>query len=163
MYSIRLAKYEDLDKIMGVYAIARRYMEDNGNPTQWGDSYPALEMLKDDIEKKHLFVYIENNEIHGAFAFIIGSDESYVYIENGSWKNDDPYGTIHRIASDGKVKGIFSRCLDYCKELIHNLRIDTHENNSTMRHLIEKNGFEKCGIIYVKDGSPRIAYQYTRN
>ena len=28
-----------------------------------------------------------------------------------------------------------------------------------MQHLIEKNGFQRCGIIYVEDGSPRIAYE----
>ena len=26
---------------------------------------------------------------------------------------------------------------------------------------MEKNGFTKCGIIYVKDGTPRIAYHWT--
>lgn len=28
-----------------------------------------------------------------------------------------------------------------------------------MQHKIEKNGFTRCGIIYITDGSPRIAYQ----
>jgi hypothetical protein len=28
-----------------------------------------------------------------------------------------------------------------------------------MQHLLEKNDYTKCGIIYVDDGSPRIAYQ----
>lgn len=37
--------------------------------------------------------------------------------------------------------------------------IDTHKDNKITRHLIEKNGFAKCGIIYVADGSPRIAYE----
>ena len=27
--------------------------------------------------------------------------------------------------------------------------------------LIEKNGFTKCGTIYVKNGTARIAYQWT--
>jgi len=160
---IRLAEFKDLDIIMDIYAIARKYMADSGNATQWADSYPQLEMLKEDIKSEHLFVYEENNKIHGVFAFIIGPEETYSYIENGSWKNDDPYGTIHRIASDGEVKGVFRRCLDFCTEKIPNLRIDTHNDNHTMQHLIEKNGFEKCGIIYVQNGSSRIAYQYTKN
>ena len=42
---------------------------------------------------------------------------------------------------------------------IQHLRIDTHENNKVMQHLILKNGFEKCGIIYVDDGSPRVAFE----
>lgn len=27
--------------------------------------------------------------------------------------------------------------------------------------LIEQNGFTKCGIIHVKNGTPRIAYHWT--
>ena len=30
---------------------------------------------------------------------------------------------------------------------------------SYMQHLLEKNGFVRCGIIYVANGTPRIAYQ----
>ena len=157
---IRLAKYEDLDAIMGIYAIARKYMADNDNATQWLDSYPDRKMLRKDIQSEQLFVYVDNNNIHGVFAFIIGTEATYSYIENGSWGNDDPYGAIHRVASDGVVKGIFSRCSDFCKERISNLRIDTHNDNHKMQYLIEKNAFEKCGIIYVQNGTPRIAYQY---
>ena len=42
-----------------------------------------------------------------------------------------------------------------------NLRIDTHKDNKIMINLIEKAGFERCGTIYVDDGTPRIAYQKT--
>ena len=40
-----------------------------------------------------------------------------------------------------------------------NLKIDTHEDNVVMQHVLEKNGFERCGKIYTHDGTPRIAYQ----
>lgn len=36
---------------------------------------------------------------------------------------------------------------------------DLPEIIQIMQHLICKNGFQKCGIIYVEDGSPRIAYE----
>lgn len=49
---IRHAKYDDLDAIEEIYNIARKYMEDSGNPTQWGKTHPPLQLLKDDIEKK---------------------------------------------------------------------------------------------------------------
>ena len=32
-------------------------------------------------------------------------------------------------------------------------------DNQIMQHLLEKNGFTRCGIIHVADGTPRIAYQ----
>lgn len=160
---IRLAKTEDLPVIMKIYETARTYMKENGNPAQWGDEYPAKEMLENDIRREELYVYCEDQVIHGVFAFIIGEDPTYLNIEDGSWLNDQPYGTIHRIAGDGIVKGVFKKCIDYCKKQIDNLRIDTHHDNHTMQHLISKNDFQKCGIIYVEDGSPRLAYQFVSN
>ena len=77
--------------------------------------------------------------------------------------NNDPYVTIHRIASDGAAHGIFHCVVQYAKSKADNVRIDTHENNLTMQHLIEKNGFVKCGTITVRDGSPRVAFQWVRN
>ncbi len=159
---IRLAAEEDLKTILEIYAIARRYMAENGNAAQWSDSYPDRELLEKDIRGRQLFVYAEDDKIHGVFAFIIGPDATYSRIENGAWKNENPYGTIHRLASDGAVKGVFGQCVEFCRQKISNLRIDTHNDNHTMRHLIEKNGFEKCGIIYVQNGTPRIAYQYSQ-
>ena len=67
---------------------------------------------------------------------------------------------INRV--DGKVKGIFNCAIRYCKGISDNIRIDTHKSNLIMQNLIEKNGFEKCGTIYVADGSPRIAYQWVK-
>lgn len=157
---IRNAQINELDKIMEIYAIAREYMKQNGNEKQWGDNYPAVETIKNDIENKQCFVGVDDqNIIHFVFVFIIGEDSTYKIIEQGKWLNDDTYGTIHRLASDGLVKGIFSNCLEFCLEKISNIRADTHHDNLTMQHLFEKNQFEKCGIIYVEDGTPRIAYQ----
>lgn len=45
-------------------------------------------------------------KIVGGFAFIIGREPNYAVIENGAWHSDQPYGTIHRIASNGQTKGI---------------------------------------------------------
>ena len=158
--NIRKAEQKDLEKILEIYAYARDFMKRTGNPTQWGDEYPKEEMLRDDIEKGNLYVCEENDGIKGVFAFIAGIEPTYSYIEKGSWKNDEPYGTVHRIASCGEAK-IFGLCIDFCKSKIENVRIDTHFDNKIMQRLIERNGFEKCGVIYVEDGSPRIAYQFT--
>ena len=156
---IRLARVEDLNAILAVYEAARRYMRENGNPTQWGESYPERSMLEEDIRRRQLYVDEQEGAIHGAFAFILGEDPTYAYIEDGAWLNDAPYGTIHRVAGDGAVKGTFDRCLAFCKGRSQELRIDTHRDNLTMQHLIERSGFARCGIVYMEDGSPRIAYQ----
>ena len=157
---IRKATERDLSSILNVYKIAREYMRRTGNPDQWGTEKPKKELLEEDIQKGELYVG-ENadGEIHFVFAFVLGDDPTYSYIENGNWLCDAPYGTIHRIASDGTVSGGVKTAVDYCKNTISNIRIDTHEKNQTMQHVLQKLGFVKCGIIYIDDGTPRIAYQ----
>lgn len=158
--NIRKAEYGDLDAILKVYQAAREYMRQSGNPNQWGTDKPKKEWLEQDIEKGNLYVgENDSGEIHFVFAFILGADPTYSYIEDGSWPSDEPYGTIHRIASDGTVSGVVKMAVEYGKSIISNIRIDTHEDNKTMQHVVEKLGFERCGIIYIEDGTPRIAYQ----
>ena len=97
-------------------------------------------------------------QIVGGFAFIIGREPNYAVIENGAWHSDQPYGTIHRIASNGQAKGIACACFDFCHSKIDCLRIDTHADNKPMQNAIGSYGFRYCGIIHVADGTPRNAY-----
>lgn len=162
MMHIRKARIEDLDMIMAIYKAAQDFMIESGNPNQWGRSYPSRDLVKDDIAKGVSYLVCDSETPHGVFALFSGKEPTYSYIENGNWLNDDEYVTVHRIASDGKVHGIFNCAVSYCKGISDNIRIDTHKSNIVMQKLIEKNGFEKCGIIYVRDGSPRLAYQWSK-
>lgn len=156
---IRLAEKKDLVYILPVFEKAKAYMRKNGNHKQWGDDYPGAEVLSRDIEQKQFYVCEQDKKIHAVFAFIIGDDPTYHVIENGAWLNTEAYGTIHRLASDGKLSGVFAEVMRFCKGRIANLRADTHEDNTVMQELLKKEGFKECGIIYVRDGTPRIAYQ----
>lgn len=155
---IRRAETGDLDRIMEIYAYARGFMAETGNPNQWIGGYPQRELLETDIENNWLYVMEDDNGIHGVFAFPVREDPTYGHIDGG-WPNDNPYGTIHRIAGDGTVKGIFCQCLNFCADLIDEIRIDTHADNKVMQDAILKNGFIYCGIITGSDGNPRLAYQ----
>ena len=156
----RGARRSDLEQILKIYARARQAMAASGNPAQWGDSYPPKEMLEEDIDANRLFLYTVNGQLEAVFAFILGPDPTYAKIEGGKWLNDTlPYGTIHRLASAGHRKGVTSDVITWCLEHCESLRADTHEDNKIMQHLLEKNGFSRCGIILTDDGTPRIAYQ----
>lgn len=150
----------DLDTILGIYEHARSVMSASGNPTQWGSNFPPKELLEEDIERNRLFVYVVNGHIEAVFAFILGDDPTYAKIEDGQWLNDTlPYGTIHRLASAGTRKGVATEVIEWCIGHCDSLRADTHADNKIMQHLLEKNGFTRCGVIHVADGSPRFAYQ----
>ncbi len=159
---VRKTERTDIDTVMQIYARAQKYMVDTGNPTQWKKGYPTREMIESDVEKGISFVCVSEDGIEGVFVYFMGDDPTYSVIEDGEWQNDLPYGVMHRMASAGRRKGIASFCLDFCFEQCHNLRGDTHKDNKTMQRVFEKNGFIRCGIIYVADGSPRIAYQRTK-
>lgn len=72
---IRLAVLEDFTSIMSIYAYARSFMQETGNPNQWGNHFPPEELIHNRIRDKQLFVLEENGTLHGAFAFIIGEDD----------------------------------------------------------------------------------------
>ena len=156
-YNIRPADQADLDEIELVYDHARRFMVENGNPTQWNNGYPQRDLLEEDISLSKLYVACKDSRICGVFVYVIGEDPTYGYIENGAWLSDASYGTIHRIAS--RESGLFAAVLPFCRGKCSHIRIDTHADNKPMQHLVEKFGFQRCGIIYVEDGTPRIAYE----
>ncbi|SFA86839.1 hypothetical protein SAMN05216249_10420 [Acetitomaculum ruminis DSM 5522] len=157
-FEYRKATKEDIVRIQEIYAFAREQMRKTGNPNQWGDNKPPLETIMSDIKNGNL-ILICNPDICGVFSFTIGLEKTYSIIENGKWLNDDKYGVIHKVASAGNNCGIMEAVLFYCEKKIGNIRIDTHNDNKIMQHILEKNGYVKCGRIYVEDGSPRIAYQ----
>ena len=156
-YIVRNATCEDLPRIEELYANARRFMAETGNPNQWGNTTPVTSLLEDDISKGYLHVMVSDGIIHGVFYFYIGIDPTYGEIEDGSWTSDTPYGTIHRIAGDGSG-GTLATAVAFAKERINHIRIDTHEDNKIMQRCIAREGFTRCGIIHLANGSPRIAY-----
>ena len=157
---IRKTTEKDIQPVMQIFAKAREIMRKSGNFKQWPVGHPSKEAVIADIKGDNSYVVEkDNNTIVATFAFIIGPDPTYSYMEGGKWLNDEKYGTIHRIASNGECKGIMSEALNYCSKIVPNIRIDTHEDNSIMRHLLAKNGFVHCGTIYLLDGNPRLAFQ----
>ena len=53
---IRLSKEEDLKAIMEIYDLARKFMKEQGNPTQWGEDYPSKLLIEADISSHQSFV-----------------------------------------------------------------------------------------------------------
>lgn len=159
MRIIRNTNLSDLSEINEIYAYARQFMKESGNPTQWGDNRPSPSAIEKDIRTQNSYVVLENDKIIGVFSFINGHDETYDVIEEGAWLNDEPYGVIHKIAGAPNAHGILADALEFAGTQVTNLRIDTHKNNTVMQHLLSKAGFQYCGIIYTDDGTKRLAYQ----
>lgn len=159
MIEIRKTTFNDLDKVMSIYDFARSFMAKNGNPTQWGDGYPVRSLIEEDIKRGESYVMVDGDDIHGVFMFMQRVEPTYATLEGGEWLDDEPYGTIHRIATDGTVSKMFDKCVEFCLGITKNLRVDTHKDNIPMQKAIARNGFTYCGVIYMlHDGTPRIAF-----
>lgn len=159
--SIRRSSFDDIPQLQKIFAYARHFMAETGNSQQWIASYPNDELLQMDIEKGNSYVVEQENEVVATFVLSGEKDPTYDVIYEGAWKNDLPYGTIHRIASNGKVKGIMHLAMQFALEQYETIRIDTHRDNLVMQNAIYKEKFEYCGIIHCWNGSERLAFQYT--
>lgn len=159
---IRNAVASDVDELLVIYESARAYMRACGNPTQWPEGYIGRDLLEEDIGDGKLYAVVRNGQTRGVFYFAVEEDPTYAVIENGSWLDASPYGVIHRIASDGKDRGILDEAVTFALGKINHIRIDTHADNRVMQSLLRKNGFSPRGIIYVHGHSPRIAYELVK-
>lgn len=158
-YQIRKVHMEDLPAVQGIYTGARIFMAEHDNPTQWENGYPSKELLEQDIRQENLYLIYDQYGIHGVFYFSIEDDPTYAVIYEGNWSCNQRYGVIHRIAGDGSG-GILRTAVEFASNQIGYLRIDTHDDNYVMQKALEKMRFSKCGIIYIEDGTPRIAYDF---
>ena len=163
---IRHAQIADLNRIMEIYAKARRFMAEHGNPRQWGNNnWPPEQLIREDIQQRKCYVCIQNSNVEtitGTFYFDAGEDveATYAVIHDGAWKGNNVYGVVHRLASDGSAKGTGEFCLNWAFAQCGHLRVDTHKDNRVMQNLLSRLNFQYCGIIYVReDNDPRLAYE----
>ena len=161
---IRNSTIEDINLIMELYQYARQFMKEHGNPNQWGPTnWPPEELIRSDIAEGNSYVCVCGGQIAGTFFYSQGKDiePAYRVIEDGAWLDDNPYGVVHRVASNGSAKGVGSFCLDWAfRQSGGHLRIDTHGDNHVMQNLLKKCGFVRCGTIYVEENYyPRLAYE----
>lgn len=158
MINVRPACREDLPAILELYNIGRAAMRANGNMVQWVNGYPGSTSAEADLAQNVLYVITRDGVPEAVFTLIIGEEPNYRVIEGGEWHSAGPYGTIHRMASSGRVRGMLQACVEFCKTKTGYIRIDTHADNRAMLGSIAKAGFRRCGTVYMGDGTPRIAF-----
>lgn len=159
---IRPAEERDLEKILAIYAHARDFMRETGNPRQWNTVWPPAALAAEDILRRRSFVCVRNgDEVCGVFVYLQGEDCEPTYAKiDGAWKQGGVYGVVHRIAVSENGRGIGRACLDWAFAQCGHIRIDTHPDNRVMQRVLEKSGYEKRGIIHVlEDNDPRLAYE----
>lgn len=168
---VRLANINDAQQISEIFEDAKEKFANDGT-YQWKGIYPNIDSFYQDLKKEVVIVYEENGLIIGTATIVFSIDKNYNEID-GAWVNNDKYVSIHRIATrKGFLKRGIASALFKEAELIAlnngitNIKIDTHQNNISMRSLLEKLDYIECGIIILLNREDlslkereRVAYQ----
>ena len=83
---IRKSTINDLDEMLNIFKIAKKFMIETGNPNQWTDNYPSVQMIENDINKNIKFLTILFSLI--PFVLYIKNEiiEKFIKVTNKSWK-----------------------------------------------------------------------------
>lgn len=161
----RRSTLADTKDIMKIIKQAQEYLRSQ-QVMQWQNNYPNIQVVEQDIKDQNGYVIVDDGNILGTVAVSFDGERTYDKIYEGQWLSDHPYGVVHRIAIHEKYKGkgLSSIIMDNIEKMCHDrniksIRVDTHEANKSMQKLLQKTGFEYCGIIYLVDGSRRLAYE----
>lgn len=161
----RQANISDLDQIVEIIELSKKYLKET-KVDQWQDGYPAKEDLRRDIESGNSYVLTNKDEIVATTVISLDGESTYNSIFNGEWITNEEYIVMHRVAVYDKYrgKGIFKELIKEAESLalnkgIFSIKIDTHRDNISMQRAVVKNNFKRCGIIYLEDGSERIAFE----
>ena len=152
----RNARLADIPSIMEIIGQAQAYMSQLGID-QWNNGYPNAAIFEQDIAKDSCYLFYEKSApeiIAGLITVQFGGEPAYDKIE-GCWLSKQPFGVIHRtaLAASKRGSGLANELILLAQRLtvahgLGSLRVDTHEDNLTMRRLLERNGFTGCGIVH---------------
>ena len=161
--ALRLATEPDLDEILEIVAQAQAYLAKCG-VDQWQDGYPNRDVMLDDIRLCRGYVLQTAGGIVGIATIVFDGEPSYDVIEDGAWTTPVPYACIHRIAVSAAMRGtgVSARLMRAAEDVIAaggvtSVRIDTHRDNRAMQGMLARNGYRRCGVIYLRNGNERGA------
>ena len=154
----RLATVNDLPDIQRIIDEARVLLARDGIP-QWQGPYPDLDTIREDIDRE--WSYVLDIDGHAVATSTLGQepDPNYAELLSGQWApgSDTPYAAIHRTAITSGYRGhhlsrnLFCGLIDEAWRLgYRQLRIDTHQLNARMRHIIDEHGFRYAGVVFVR-------------
>ena len=161
------ATLDQIDDIMLVVEDSRELLRLQGNG-QWQNGYPNRDSFLEDIKNGRLFAIFDddNPNILVGVCAVTYYEEDYSHLYEGHWLTELPYVVMHRVAlkkeyrNKGYGQRLFEVFIDVAiKEGFHSLRIDTHENNQIMRHIISKFGFKYCGKAILTPNKDRVVYE----
>ncbi|WP_322174147.1 GNAT family N-acetyltransferase [Acutalibacter caecimuris] len=162
---LRKATPADIPAMAGLYEQARQALAAAG-VNQWQDGYPNAASAGADVQSGTAYVLVEGGRVVACACLAFGQEPTYAVIEQGNWLGQGPYGYLHRVAVSGAAKGrgaagrFFAELERQARaQGLGAIRGDTHRDNRPMQRVMAKAGLTLRGVIYVEDGTPRLAYE----
>ena len=151
---IRKAEITDLENIMHMYKSCIQGMTKN-DIYQWDESYPNIEIIKEDIKSKTYYVAEINKTIVGGINIDQNQDKTY---SNINWRDtSNSFLVVHRLAvrEDFWKKKIGKNLMLFTEKLIvknnlRSIRLDTYSGNPHAMKFYKKLSYKKLGAINLK-------------
>ena len=165
--NLRKAEISDINHILRIISEAQAQMARLGID-QWQNGYPNRAAIAADIEGGVGLILESSEDIAAYCAAIFGEEPTYARIDDGKWltDNDSRYVVVHRLAVAERFKkqGVATDFMRRVERIAierrcDSFRVDTHHDNLYMQALCARLNFARCGVIYVSDGTPRVAYE----
>ena len=162
MYLLELAQAQNATECYRVIDEGRMFQKEQGF-IQWTDDYPNEQTILDDIDAEKGYILTSDHRIAGYMCIDFDGEPAYENIE-GAWNSNQPYAVVHRMAFSREYRGCglsgiaWSLIEKLCiSKSVHYIRVDTDFPNTRMQHILEKNGFSRCGVV-IFQGSGKLAY-----
>ena len=144
--------------------LGRQFQREQGF-VQWTDDTPNLDTVRNDILARKGYLVKADGTAAGYVCVSFDGEPAYLEIE-GQWNSNSDYAVVHRMAFSPQFRGVglsdmvWDRIAELCiSRNIFCIRVDTDFPNKRMQHILEKNGFRRCGIVvYPEPVGRRIAY-----
>lgn len=168
-FTFRQAGQQDADAIISLLEDGKQFLREQGLP-QWQNGYPNAQSVAKDIAMGQAYLLFANGSAAGTLALCYGAEPAYNTMVNGSWLTGGEYATIHRVAVAKACRGSKAAAvmLKRAEKIAKNknlpaIRIDTHEDNLPMQRFLQKNGYIRCGTVFlnggIEDGEKRIGFE----
>ena len=162
MNTLERAKPEELDVCFDIICEGRAFQQEQGF-VQWTHAYPGKDLIREDLKAGEGYLYKMDGQPAGYMYISFDGDPAYQDPTCG-WRTDGAYAVVHRIALSRRFAGrglsgmVFEAIAEMCREKgVPCIRIDTDEKNGRMQHVLEKNGFVRCGHVLF-EGDMKLAY-----
>lgn len=161
--TLQQAVPEQVHRCYEILDAGRAFQNANGF-YQWDETYPTLEIVREDIQQETGWLILADGEIAGYFCLSFDGEPVYRGIR-GAWNTSEDYAVIHRMAFDPKFRGagltrqVFPLIESVCLQRgIHAIRVDTDPCNQRMQHVFLQCGFTQCGTVEYPSYSPKTAF-----